>query len=87
MTRPPRPLSHDVCRASLLSIQQAANMLNVSASFLFGLLDAGEIEFRDVGAHSRVTASSLIEYKQRDDRRRRAAADELTQLGQNMGLM
>lgn len=62
-------------------------MLNVSRPFLIGLLNAGEIEYRNVGTHRRIKASSLIEYKQQDDRRRRAAADELTQLGQEMGLM
>ncbi|MFI6146113.1 helix-turn-helix domain-containing protein [Streptomyces sp. NPDC051109] len=70
-----------------LTTQQAADMLNVSRPFLIGLLNAGEIEYRSVGTHRRITASSLMEYKQQDDRRRRAAADELTELGQEMGLM
>lgn len=70
-----------------LTTQQAADMLNVSRPFLIGLLNAGEIECRKVGTHRRIKASSLMEYKQRDDRRRRVAADELTQLGQEMGLI
>jgi excisionase family DNA binding protein len=70
-----------------LTTQQAADMLNVSRPFLVGLLNAGEIEYRNVGSHRRIKASSLLEYKQRDDQRRRAAADELTRLGQEMGLM
>lgn len=70
-----------------LTTQQAADILNVSRPFLVGLLNAGEIEYRNVGTHRRIKASSLIEYKQQDDRRRRGAADELTQLGQEMGLM
>ncbi|MFE2086779.1 helix-turn-helix domain-containing protein [Streptomyces sp. NPDC059460] len=70
-----------------LTTQQAADMLNVSRPFLVGLLDAGEIEYRTVGTHRRIKASSLMKYKQEDDRGRRAAADELTQLGQEMGLM
>lgn len=70
-----------------LTTQQAADILNVSRPFLIGLLEAGEIECRLVGTHRRITASSLMEYKQRDDRRRREAADELSQLGQEMGLM
>ncbi|MEU6735647.1 helix-turn-helix domain-containing protein [Streptomyces physcomitrii] len=68
-----------------LTTQQAADMLNVSRPFLIGLLDAGEIEYRTVGTHRRITAASLIEYQRRDDRRRRRVADELTQLGQEMG--
>ena len=70
-----------------LTTQQAADMLNVSRPFLIGLLNTGEIEYRTVGTHRRIKASSLMEYKQQDDQRRRTAADELTQLGQEMGLI
>ncbi|MFF5721657.1 helix-turn-helix domain-containing protein [Streptomyces buecherae] len=70
-----------------LTTQQAADMLHVSRPFLIGLLDAGEIEYRTVGTHRRITASSLLEYQREDDRRRRLAADELTKLGQEMGMI
>jgi len=69
-----------------LTTQQAADLLNVSRPFLIGLLDAGEIEYRKVGKHRRVRADSLLDYKRNDDQRRRKAADELTALGQEMGL-
>jgi excisionase family DNA binding protein len=69
-----------------LTTQQAADLLNVSRPFLIGLLDAGEIEYRKVGKHRRVRADSLLDYKRKDDQRRREAADELTALGQEMGL-
>lgn len=70
-----------------LTTQQAADMLNVSRPFLIGLLEAGEIDYRTIGTHRRITASSLLEYKRKDDQRRREAADELTQLGQDMGMI
>lgn len=69
-----------------LTTQQAADMLNVSRPFLIGLLEAGEIEYRMVGTHRRIAASSLIDYRRRDDARRRGSADELTALSQELGL-
>ncbi|MEV5537265.1 helix-turn-helix domain-containing protein [Saccharopolyspora shandongensis] len=61
-------------------------MLNVSRPYLIGLLEAGEIEHRKVGTHRRVKVESLLEYMRRDDQRRREAADELTDLTQELGL-
>lgn len=69
-----------------LTTQQAADLLGVSRPYLIGVLDAGDIEYRLVGRHRRIQASSLMNYLRRDDQRRRAAADELTQLTQEMGL-
>lgn len=70
-----------------LTTQQAADLMNVSRPFLIGLLEAGEIEYRTVGKHRRIRAQSLMEYIAADDRTRREAADELTQLNQEMGLL
>lgn len=69
-----------------LTTQQAADILNVSRPFLVGLLDDGEIEYRMVGTHRRIKASSLISYQRQDDARQRGAADELTALSQELGL-
>ena len=70
-----------------LTTQQAADMLNVSRPFLIKLLERGEIEYRKVGTHRRIVAESLVAYMGEDDRKRRAAADELTALGEEMDLL
>lgn len=70
-----------------LTTQQAADLLNVSRPFLIGLLDAGEIEYRRVGTHRRIRADAVLDYRRQDDHRRRQAADELTAMNQEMGLL
>jgi excisionase family DNA binding protein len=70
-----------------LTTQQAADLLGVSRPFLIGLLNAGEIEYRMVGTHRRIRAEAVLDYLRADDQRRRVAADELTALNQEMGLL
>ncbi len=69
-----------------LTTQQAAEFLNVSRPYLIKLLESGEIPYRLVGTHRRIRFRDLDEYKSRDDLKRRRAADELTQLTQDLGL-
>ncbi|HEY3953401.1 MAG TPA: helix-turn-helix domain-containing protein [Streptosporangiaceae bacterium] len=67
-----------------LTTQQAANVLNVSRPYLIGLLESGQIPFRKVGRHRRITFDALVEYKRRDDLKRRTAADELARLSEEL---
>lgn len=69
-----------------MTTQQAADMLNVSRPYLVGLLENGEIPYRLVGRHRRIRFEDLKVYAQRSEATSRAAADELTRLGQELGL-
>lgn len=69
-----------------LTTEQAADVLNVSRPYLIGLLESRQIPFRKVGRHRRITFEALMEYKRQDDLKRRAAADDLADLSQELGL-
>ncbi|GGY61492.1 excisionase [Cellvibrio zantedeschiae] len=74
------PIHHE------LSTQEAANLLNVSRPHLVSLLEKNELPFRKVGAHRRVLAKDVLEYKEKIDSQRSQALDELTALSQSLGM-
>ena len=69
-----------------LSTQETAEFLNVSRPHLVDMLEQGKIPFRKVGAHRRVRAKDVIDYKQRLDADRLKALDELAAQAQELDL-
>lgn len=69
-----------------LTTQQSADILNVSRPFLIKLLESGQISYRKVGTHRKITMKDLIDYKVRTSEKRKAKLSELAELSQELGL-
>ena len=69
-----------------LSTQETAEFLNVSRPHVVDMLEQGKIPFRKVGAHRRVMAQDVIDYKQRLDADRLKALDELAAQAQELDM-
>ena len=69
-----------------LTTVEAADMLNVSRTFLIEMLEKGEIPFRKVGTKRRIRTDDVMAYKDDIDRKREAVLDELVRESEKLGL-
>ena len=69
-----------------LTTYEAARLLKVSHPFLIGLLEKGEVPFREIETRRRIRYEDLMAYKQKTDQNRIKALEELSALDQELGL-
>ncbi|MCK6512145.1 helix-turn-helix domain-containing protein [Myxococcota bacterium] len=69
-----------------LTTSQAAEVLGVSRPFLLKLLEDGEIAYRQVGSHRRITSKELVEYKERTKKQRKEVLDQLAAEAQELDM-
>ncbi len=68
-----------------LTIQQAANVLNVPEQFLVQLVADGILTARNVDGHPRLKADDVLAYKARRQAERLEKLNELTRMSEEMG--
>jgi excisionase family DNA binding protein len=69
-----------------LTLDEAAELLNVSYAYLIGKIEAGDMPHRREGADRWIDFEELMAYKQRIDAASSQALDEMVALSEDMGL-
>lgn len=69
-----------------LTTNQAADLLNVSRSYVIQLIDAGKLPCRMVGTHRRVALTDALAVRDAMAARARRGLDDLAKLDQELGL-
>lgn len=72
--------------AEMISVQEAAQILNVSLSYLAELIESGELGAMKVGESVCLSRAEVRGHKDASLKRRKAALDELAKLSQELGL-
>lgn len=69
-----------------VTVEQAAEILNTSKTYLQKLLDEGAIPFTTIEGQVRIQADDLMEFKKREDAERHQALIDLIRLTEELGL-
>lgn len=69
-----------------MTTQEAADFLNVSRPHLIKLLDRGEIPFRKVGSHRRISVAALNLYRERADAEQERALADLARQAEELDM-
>jgi excisionase family DNA binding protein len=72
--------------STLLTTQEAADLLGISRPTVVRLLEAGELPFEHRGRHRRIMLADLLAYQERMRQRRRESLTHMQQEGQVAGL-
>ncbi len=71
---------------TLLTTQQAAELLSVSRPYLIRLLDRGDLPFELVGTHRRIRIEDVLRYRHERSRWRREALRQLSEEADELGI-
>lgn len=71
---------------SVVTTQQAAEMLNVSRPHIIKLLESGKIPFKKVGSHRRINLKDLLDYESNIKKIRNKNLDFLAKQAQELNL-
>jgi excisionase family DNA binding protein len=69
-----------------MTTTQAADFLDVSRPFVIKIIKQGALPCRMVGKHRRIPTDALVAYREKMFQQARAAADEMAQTSQELGL-
>jgi excisionase family DNA binding protein len=71
---------------TMLTTQEAADLLNISRPTLVRLLTDGEIPYTMRGRHRRVLLRDVLDYRERTRQERRQTLDKMVAAGEDAGL-
>jgi excisionase family DNA binding protein len=69
-----------------INVEEAAELLNVSSSYLIKMLDQGKIPYYLIDSSRKLKLEEVLAYKQTEDLERMKVLDELTEQAQELNM-